>query len=79
MPEEEPPIVDRHERLANGDERASVGASSSRHVFPQRHDRYDADDADDDDSNFRQTAAHVPQRNAVVLPLDDRVARPRCR
>jgi hypothetical protein len=59
VPEEERPIVDRHERLANGDERASVGASSSRHVFPQRHDRYDADDADDDDSNFRQTAAHV--------------------
>jgi hypothetical protein len=28
-PEEERPIVDRHERLANGDERASVGASSS--------------------------------------------------
>jgi hypothetical protein len=32
-PEEERPIVDRHERLANGNERASVGASSSRHVF----------------------------------------------
>jgi hypothetical protein len=66
--------VDRHERLANGDERASVGASSSRQVF--RHHRYDADDADDDDSSFGHTAAHVAQRDAVVLPLDDRVRRP---
>jgi hypothetical protein len=40
-------MVDRHERLANGEEPASVGASGSRHGFPQRHDRYDADDADD--------------------------------
>jgi hypothetical protein len=69
--------VDRHERLANSDERASVGASSSRHIFPQRHDRNDADDADVDDSSFRQTAAHAAQRDAVVLPLDDRVQRDR--
>jgi hypothetical protein len=76
-PEEERPIVDRHERLANGDEQASVRASSSRHGFPQCHDRYNADDTDDDDSSFRQTAAHVTQRDAVVLPRDDRVQRDR--
>ena len=52
-------------------------ATRSRQVVPQHHDGQDADDAGDDDGGFQETAADIPESDAFVLPLDDRIQRDR--
>ena len=70
-PEEERPIMNGDERLADRDERGGICARSSRDVLPQRHDRKQAEDAHGDEDGFDD--AFPSDRGGASPPIQDRI------
>jgi hypothetical protein len=70
--EQERPIMERDQRLADRGERAGIRARS---LLPQRHNRKEAEDADGDEGAFNDTSRDIAESDAFVLPLEDREQR----
>ncbi len=67
--EQERPIMERDQRLADRDERGGIRARSS--LLAQRHDRKEAEDADGDEDAFDDTSRDEAEGEDFVHPLED--------
>ena len=57
------------------DQRSVIGAGSAREVPPQSDNSEHAHDPDDDHGRFEGARRHVAERQALALPLGERVDR----
>jgi hypothetical protein len=60
--------MERHQRLADRDERGGIRARS---LLAQRHDRKEAEDADSDEGAFNDTSRDIAESEDFVHPLED--------
>src|SRR5215212_4243463 len=63
--------MERHQRLAGGEERGGIGARRS--LLAQRHDRKEAKETHGDEDAFDDSSRDVAEHEDFVLPPENRV------
>ena len=69
--QQERPVMECDQRLADRHQRARIRAGGSGDVGPQRQDREEADDADGDEGALDEPGGDVAEGERFVLPLED--------
>ena len=72
-PEQEGPVVDGDERLADCAEGAGVGSGGAGDVLAERVDGHDGEDADEDHGGLQDPGGDEAERGAFAVAPGDRV------